>query len=59
MALEAESLVLDQSERTADYLPSGFAEKWFLDANWYPGPKMLVWHCAQPGGSLDSWKTSR
>lgn len=33
MALEAESLALDQRERTVDYLPSGFAEEWFLDAN--------------------------
>lgn len=45
MVLEVESLVLGRRERTADELPSVFAEEWFLDANWYPGPKMFTCHC--------------
>lgn len=30
--------------------------EWFLNAHWYPGSKILVWHCVYVDDSLDTWK---
>lgn len=42
--------------KTVEHLLPVSTGEWFLDAHWYPGSKMLVWHCVYADDSLDTWK---